>query len=71
MKEATGELSMVVITIVAVVAILVLWNMMSPVLSNWVGKKFGDITDSSDTSARDTCVAAGGTWNATTGKCIK
>ena len=63
MKEATGELSMVVITIVAVVAILVLWNFMSPRLTNWVGRKFGEIEDSNDDSARKACVTAGGTWS--------
>lgn len=69
MKEATGELSMVVITIVAVVAILILWNTMSPVLSNWVGQKFGQITDSSTNSNADTCAAQGKTYNAAKNRC--
>lgn len=69
MKEATGELSMVVITIVAIVAILVLWNFMSPTLSNWVGKKFGEMTGSAESSTKETCIAAGGTWDAANNKC--
>lgn len=40
MKEASGELSMVVITLIAIVAILALWNWMQPTLTNWVKQKF-------------------------------
>lgn len=49
MKEATGELSMVVVTLIAVVAILVLWNVLSPQLTEWVQEKFNWMQDQ-DTS---------------------
>ena len=43
MKEATGELSMVVITIIAVVAVLAIWNAVKGPVTNWVQNKFGEV----------------------------
>ena len=53
MKESTGELSMVVITIIAVIAILAIWNAVKDPLSDWVTGKFGQMEDSADKSAAD------------------
>ena len=40
MKEASGELSMVVVTLIAIVAVLALWQILGPKLSEWVQGKF-------------------------------
>ena len=45
MKEASGELSMVVVTIIAIVAILVIWNLVKDPLTEWLGEKFGGMME--------------------------
>lgn len=45
MKEATGELSMVVITILIVVAVIAIWNLVAPTVSNWVEETFQKTTE--------------------------
>lgn len=49
MKESTGELSMVVITIVAVIAVLAIWNAVKEPVAKWVGTKFGQVQDGNAT----------------------
>jgi len=44
MKEATGELSMTVITIIAVLAILVIINFVVPMVSTYINGTFTNIT---------------------------
>ena len=62
MKEATGEVSMTVITIVAVAVIggilALLWNP----ITNWITNSFGG-------GANATC-PSGQTWNETQGRCM-
>lgn len=44
MKEATGELSMTVVVIVAVIAIMaILTAFLMPSMKNYIGKAWGDI----------------------------
>jgi len=44
MKEASGELSMVVITLIIVVAVFAIWRIAKPMVQNWVVDKFNDTT---------------------------
>lgn len=43
MKEATGELSMVVITLIIIVAVLVIWRAVKDPVQEWVQQKFTDM----------------------------
>lgn len=45
MKEASGELSMTVVTIIAVIAVLVLWQVVGPRLTEWVNTKFNNLVN--------------------------
>ena len=42
MKEASGELSMVVITLIIVIAVLSIWWFAKPVIQGWVINKFNE-----------------------------
>ena len=53
MKEATGELSMVVVTIIAIVAILVIWNLVKTPLTEWLGEKFGGMMETGKNAEGD------------------
>lgn len=57
MKEATGELSMTVIVIIAVIAILgILTYFLLPQMRNYISNTWGnmaDKADEADTAARD------------------
>ena len=44
MKEATGELSMTVVTIIAVVAILGIVTFLMPLVRNYVNKSWSNIS---------------------------
>lgn len=44
MRESTGELSMVVITIIIVIALVTVWNFAGPYLTNWVLGVFNNAT---------------------------
>lgn len=61
MKEATGEVSMTVIVIVAVAVIGGILALMWPKISSWITNSFGG-------AANATC-QAGQTWNETLGRC--
>lgn len=45
MKEATGELSMVVITLIIVVAVIGIWTALKPSIQGWVKDKFQQTTN--------------------------
>ena len=45
MKEATGELSMTVVTIIAVVAIIGIVSMMKPFIENYINDTFTNLKD--------------------------
>ena len=61
MKEATGEVSMTVIVIVAVAVIGSILAVMWPRISTWINNSFGGGADA-------TC-PSGQTWNETLGRC--
>ena len=44
MKEATGELSMTVVTIIAVIAILGLVTLLRKPLADFIEREFGELT---------------------------
>ena len=49
MKEASGELSMTVLTIIIVIAVLALWNtVIQPIASDWIQDRFGDLAETGD-----------------------
>ena len=58
MKEATGELNMTVITIVAIGAVIAFFWFMWPQIKNTITNTWGGVQG-------ETCVK----WNTTTGKC--
>lgn len=60
MKEATGEVSMTVIVIVAVAVIGGILALMWPKISSWITNSFGG-------AANATCQS--GQWDESTGKC--
>ena len=64
MKEATGEVSMTVITLVAIAVIGAIIAVMWPSISS----KIEGLWDTSGTT-QESCEAAGHTWNGS--KCIK
>ena len=43
MKESTGELSMTVVTIIAIVAIAGVVTWLAPRVSNWIAGKWGEL----------------------------
>lgn len=45
MKEATGELSMTVVTIIAIVAILLIVTTIVPLIRNYVNKTWNNISN--------------------------
>lgn len=45
MKESTGELSMVVITIIIIVAVVGIWNTLKPTIAQWVEDTFKKTTE--------------------------
>lgn len=47
MKEASGELSMVVITLIIVIAVLGIWRVAKPIVQNWVINKFNETANTS------------------------
>ena len=53
MKDATGELSMTVVVIIAVIAIVGILNFfLIPRMSNYIGKSWGDMTNASNTASQ-------------------
>lgn len=62
MKEATGELNMTVITIVAITAIGGIMALMWGPIQNWISGSFGGAAGSAG-------YCPSGTFNATTGRC--
>lgn len=64
MKEATGEVSMTVITLVAIAVIGAILAMLWPTIKSTIT----NLWQSGDNETQ--CKAAGGTWNATTKTCI-
>lgn len=44
MEKASGELSLTVVTIIAIAAIAGLVALLWPTLSNWISDEFGNIT---------------------------
>ena len=65
MKEATGEVSMTVVTLVAIAVIGAILAFMWPNIKNKVNSLWGGVDD----TAQRQCTSAGGTWNASTGTC--
>lgn len=61
MKEATGEVSMTMVTIVAVAVIGGILAIMWPNISNWINSSFGN-TGRNQCEAQPNC-----TWNEQTG----
>lgn len=49
MRESTGELSMVVITIIIVIALISVWKLAGPFLTNWVLSTFQSATGENGT----------------------
>ena len=66
MKEATGEVSMTVITLVAIAIIGAILALMWPKIQD----RITGMWDSTDKNAEKGCTKIGGTWNAQTGECI-
>lgn len=60
MKEATGELSMTMITIIAVVAIAAIVTWLSPLIKGYVESAWGKVSNN---------CPAGTVYNAGTGAC--
>ncbi len=44
MKEATGELSMTVVTIIAIVAILGIVTFLTPLVKKYINEKWGEMS---------------------------
>ena len=63
MKEATGEVSMTVVTLVAIAVIGAILAFMWPTIKNSINNLWGQTDDATQ------CNAAGGTWNEATQKC--
>lgn len=66
MKEATGEVSMTVITLVAIAIIGAILALMWPQIQNKITGLWGGIDENGQTG----CTKVGGKWDAATGKCI-
>ena len=64
MKEATGEVSMTVITLAAIAIIGGLLALFWPNIKNTMSDLWGGTKNSSAA-----CVQQGGTWNSTTNNC--
>ena len=65
MKESSGELSMTVITIVAIIAIGgIITTFALPTVRTWIGNTFNNLTGGN----ANTC-PMGQTFNANTGRC--
>lgn len=64
MKEATGEVSMTVITLVAIAVIGGILAFMWPTIRNSISGLWGGVS-----GGQQQCTASGGTWNATTNTC--
>ena len=64
MKEATGEVSMTVITLVAIAIIGAILALLWPNIKNRINAMW----DSTDTNSKAGCEAIGGTWS--DGQCI-
>lgn len=62
MKEATGELNMTVITIVAIAVIAGIMALMWPSITNTIRNSWGS-------SGENACRNSGGVWNAANGTC--
>ena len=62
MKEATGELNMTVVTIVAIAVIAGIMALMWPKITNWINNSFG--------GAADAGCPAGKTWSKALGRCV-
>lgn len=45
MKEATGELNMTVVTVVAIIAVLGIFWFMYPFIRNWLVNTFSEVTE--------------------------
>ena len=63
MKEATGEVSMTVVTLVAIAVIGAILAFMWPTIKNSITNLWGTA------DSEQQCTAAGGTWNAATKRC--
>lgn len=61
MKEATGEVSMTMVTIVAIAVIGGIVALLWPSITEWINNAFGS-------AGANTC-PAGQTWNNATGRC--
>ena len=66
MKEATGEVSMTVITLVAIAIIGAILALMWPKIQ----ERINGMWTSTDKNAEAGCKKIGGTWNSQTGECI-
>lgn len=65
MKEATGEVSMTVVTLVAIAVIGAILAFMWPTIKTSISNLWGGVDD----TAQRQCTSAGGNWNATTQTC--
>ncbi len=66
MKEATGEVSMTVITLVAIAIIGAILALMWPKIQ----ERITGMWDSTDENGKIGCEKIGGKWNSKTGQCI-
>ena len=66
MKEATGERSMTIITIVVIVGLIVAAGVVIGVMVSSANSK---ATDASNTATPDYCTSLGKTYNAATNSC--
>ena len=64
MKEATGEVSMTVITLIAIAVIGGILAAMWPTIKNSITGLWGNASDGAQQ-----CTAAGGTWDAANNRC--
>ncbi len=65
MKEATGEVSMTVITLVAIAVIGAILALMWPSIKDKISGLWGGI----DANSQGSCEAVGGTWSCTGSAC--
>ena len=65
MKEATGEVSMTVITLVAIAVIGAILAFMWPTIQGSINGLWSGV----GTSGQESCAQAGGTWDANTNRC--
>ena len=63
MKEATGEVSMTVVTLVAIAVIGAILAFMWPTIKTSINNLWGQTDDGAQ------CKSAGGTWNQTSQTC--